>query len=121
VAWDIDPLPLSREEERLIIKSRQWRKLNDLHYGEYSVSPCRYDLQWVQRIYWTSYEIKHVLQFISRNPNGNLINDLLGIRNQIYSLSPGYGRKSNLQRKLFSDVFYCLRQCAAVSKTTSNL
>jgi len=110
-AWQFKPFPLSKGEERLIIKKRQWRKLDYTSYGDYSVAPGRYDLKWIQRIFWAAREVRSAVRtavpFFSRH----LVGDLLKIRNLIYSLSPGNGRRSELQSKLFSDVYFCLRQC----------
>jgi len=121
VAWDVSPLPLSMKEERDIIKNRRWRKLNYVRLGDYKVAPSRYDLQWIQRIFWTSREIRSVTRFISLNPSVHYINDLRVIRNQLNSLSPGNGLRSDLQRKLFSDVYFCLRQCSRLQDDEESL
>jgi hypothetical protein len=111
VAWDINPLPLSSKEERDIIRRRRWRNVEGLQFGEYKVSPSRYDLQWIQRIYWTSREIRGITRLILRFPQYCYSSILKEVLSDIHSLSPGNGQTSSLQRKLRSDVYYCLRQC----------
>jgi hypothetical protein len=112
IAWAFEPFALSVKEERFIIKSRHWRPLNDTFFGDYYVAPARYDIKWIQRIFWMSREIRSVLRIISLYPHRFFIKELMKIRNQIYSMSPGNGKRSSLQCKLFSDVYYCLRQCS---------
>jgi len=121
VAWDMDPLPLSMAEERQILKARRWRPLQGLRVGDYKVAPDRFDLQWIQRIYWTSREIRGVTRLISASPDPSLIGSLRRIRSHIHSLSPGNGKISALQRKLTSDVYYCLRQCNRLADDEESL
>jgi len=109
-AWWFQPFPLSKKEERLIAKRGRWRRLPNTCFGEYLVSPTRYDLKWIQRIFWAVREIRRALRIVVSSPFGDFEKELKGIRNQIYSLSPGNGKRSVLQSKLFSDVYYCLRQ-----------
>jgi hypothetical protein len=110
--WWFEPFSLSMKEERLVGKRRHWFRLPNTRHGSYLVAPDRYDIQWIQRIYWTSQEIRRVTRLASCSPSKDLIKDLKVIRNQIYSLSPGNGERSLLMAKLFSDVHYCLRQCS---------
>jgi hypothetical protein len=120
-AWDIEPLPLSKKEERQIIKRRRWCPLKSLRFGQYKVSPTRYDLQWIQRIYWTAREIRSFTRMISCWPSKVFIKDLKAVRNLIYSLSSGNGVETKLQRSLLSDVYFCLRQCSRLQDDEESL
>jgi hypothetical protein len=121
VAWDLSPVPLSMTEERNILKRRRWQKLKGIPFGDYKVAPERYDVQWIQRIFWAAREIRGVTRLISLCPSKHFINDLRQIRNLINSLSPGNGQVSDLQRKLTSDVYYCLRQCSRLQDDEESL
>jgi hypothetical protein len=108
-AWCFEPFPLSQREEKLVIKTRHWRDFN-LRSGDYNVAPTRYDLKWIQRIFWAGREIRSALR--AGLPYLKFIkNELLDIRKHIYLLGNGSEKKTYFQRKLFSDVYYCLRQC----------
>jgi hypothetical protein len=111
-AWWLQPLPLAQHEERYILKGRRWRAFKGTQFGDYRVAPDRYDLKWIQRIFWAGRQIRGVIRFILSNTSPcQFLTQLKCIRNQIYSLSPGNGQTSDFQRKLLSDVYYCLRQC----------
>lgn len=111
MAWWFHPFPLSKKEERMIGRRSRWQNLPLTHFGDYFVAPARYDLKWIQRIFWAAREIRSALRTISLSPSKFFIKDLMEIRNQINSLSPGNGKSSRLQCKLNSDVYFCLRQC----------
>lgn len=109
--WWFQPFPLSQKEERLIVKRNRWNRLARTQFGDYFVAPSRYDLKWIQRIFWTIREIRGTIRAILSFPSINFEKELKEIRNQLHSLSPGNGKKSVILSKLTSDVFYCLRQC----------
>jgi hypothetical protein len=118
-AWFFEPFPLSKKEERFLIKRRHWRNIGEIQFGDYSVAPSRYDLKWIQRIFWAAREIRSLVRTISL-PSALFIKDLLKVRNLLYSLSPGNGKKSKLLNKLTSDVYYCLRQCNRLQDEREN-
>jgi hypothetical protein len=111
-AWWLQPLPLAQREERHISTTRRWRGYKGMLFGDYKVAPDRYDLKWIQRIFWAGRQIRGVTRFILSNTSPcQFLAELKCVRNQIYSLSPGNGQTSDFQRKLLSDVYFCLRQC----------
>jgi hypothetical protein len=109
--WRFEPFPLSKREERDILKSSRWHTLKGTQFGEYEVAPSRADVKWIQQIYWASREIRATLRIISLNPNKCFIETLRVLRNSINTLGNGSRKRTGLQSKLLSDVYYCLRQC----------
>jgi len=110
--WELDPCALSRKEEREISRNQRFAR-RSLPFGEYKVSPNRYDLQNFQRIFWIGREIRQLLIVISLSDYNSLFyKQLLSVRNQIFLLGNGSGKLTRFQRKLFASVYYCLRQCS---------
>jgi len=109
--WTFSLFPLSKKEEIRVIKSSHWFKLDQAPFGDYKVAPKRSSIQIFQRKYWMYRELKSSLTFCSLNPSKLLLEPLQRIRNLIFLLGNGSRKKTKEQCSLFSNVYYCQRQC----------